>query len=65
MERTVNLMLNLKMQKILKCWLFEFACLDIKEQSKFRTLLSAASLKVKISGCYFKFWFTEKLIIKF
>lgn len=38
MGRTVkNLTLNLKMQKILGCWLFEFAFLDIKEQSKFRT----------------------------
>ena len=42
MGRTVkNLMLNLNMQKILECWFFELVFLDMKDQFKFRTLLSA------------------------
>lgn len=41
MARTVkNLMLNLKMQKILECWFIELDFLDIKEQCN-RILLSA------------------------
>lgn len=42
MGRTVkNFMLNLNMQKILECWFFELVFLDMKDQFKFRTLLSA------------------------